>query len=131
MHLWLPFKWTLRFTFLTYRQRIPNKPTLYYPDQQIHNIYIHIHIHVYIYIHINNTLYKVKYSYVFRYICFIYRESYPSTLLKLQKSLRFFVTLAKQKGKTHTNTYFFIYIYIYIYKEVCVCVCVFLTLLFC
>ena len=41
----------------------------------------------YIYIYKQYFIYP-KYFYMFRFICVIFRESYPSTLLKLQKSLR-------------------------------------------
>ena len=52
--------------------------TFYYPDQQKHDIYS---------IYTQCFIYR-QYSYVFQCTRVIFRESYPSTLLKLQKLLR-------------------------------------------
>jgi len=58
--------------------------TVCYPHQQIHNTqYIHIHIYIYEL----HFLYR-KQCYMFRHICIIFRQSYPSALLKLQKPFR-------------------------------------------
>ena len=43
----------------------------------------HMFIYIYIYIYKQYFIHR-KYSYMFRYICIIFRESYLSTLLKLQ-----------------------------------------------
>ena len=50
----------------------------------------HTYIYIYVYIYLFIYLYSVyrKYSYMFRCICIVLKESYSSPLLKLQKLLR-------------------------------------------
>jgi hypothetical protein len=50
---------------------------VYYPDQQMYNIYIYI----YIYIYINNIFLYLKYSYMLRWPRIIIRKFYFSTWL--------------------------------------------------
>ena len=64
--------------------------TVYCPDQQMHNTHTHTHTHIYIYIHMY-SIYR-KHYYMFRCIRIIFRESYPITLLNIQKSLSPLIT---------------------------------------
>ena len=59
----------------------PEVMMFYYPEKQMHYIYIYI----YIYIYKQNFIYR-RHSYMFRRTRKIFREPFPSTLLKLQKS---------------------------------------------
>jgi ascorbate-specific PTS system EIIC-type component UlaA len=70
-------------------------PSFYYPDQQMHNI------------NINNILYVVSTA-----TCFDESVS-PSTLLKLQESLRFFYDTDASKHVAVLSIYKILFIYIY------------------